>query len=287
MPLTSGRVGPPSSATRGQSSNQALSGGAIMSRRHLSGFTLVELLVVIGIIAALISILLPALARVRESAKSAVCLSNVRQLQIAQTAYAASNRGYLVQAGMAEGGASGDESVGWYVSLQKYTSTNLIARCPSDDSPFWPGGETLGVVNLVNGVPQMVQKHRQSSYGINIFLDKDLCPWGPNQDPSAVPPGGLYVKITKVRNSSNVIQFLEMPRSGKFAVADHPHVENWATEPAWVAAADSLAINAHSKAPGWDAKATYGFLDGHAESLRFREVFKDFTHNKFDPAVAR
>jgi prepilin-type N-terminal cleavage/methylation domain-containing protein len=60
--------------------------------RSKKAFTLVELLVVIGIIALLISILLPALTRARESANKAACLSNLRSIGQMFAIYAAENR---------------------------------------------------------------------------------------------------------------------------------------------------------------------------------------------------
>ena len=67
-----------------------------MSTRPRRGFTLVELLVVIGIIALLLSILLPALNKAREDAKRVRCLSNQRQLVMAWQMYASENKGKLV-----------------------------------------------------------------------------------------------------------------------------------------------------------------------------------------------
>src|SRR5687768_10167969 len=63
--------------------------------RRKAAFTLVELLVVIGIIAVLISILLPALNKARSQALNANCASNIRQIIVACHAYAADFKGHL------------------------------------------------------------------------------------------------------------------------------------------------------------------------------------------------
>ena len=64
-------------------------------KRCTSAFTLVELLVVIGIIAILIAVLLPALRTARESARTITCLSNLKQLMTAMQLYANESRTYL------------------------------------------------------------------------------------------------------------------------------------------------------------------------------------------------
>ena len=67
---------------------------AIFPRYRKTAFTLVELLVVIGVIALLISILLPALAKARMAANRIVCSSNLRQIGIAYNMYVNDNKGY-------------------------------------------------------------------------------------------------------------------------------------------------------------------------------------------------
>jgi prepilin-type processing-associated H-X9-DG protein len=85
------------------------------SWRKRVAFTLVELLVVIGIIAVLIGVLLPVLGRARASAQSIACASNLRQLGLAITMYSSDKKGFLPYPTT----SLGEQSL-WYNAVDPY-----------------------------------------------------------------------------------------------------------------------------------------------------------------------
>ena len=85
------------------------------ARRRNSGFSLVELLVAIGIIAVMIGILLPALSRVRDQAQTVQCQSNLRQLHEAFVLYSSVNRNYCMPAEGSNVNTGGSASNYWWL----------------------------------------------------------------------------------------------------------------------------------------------------------------------------
>ncbi len=107
-----------------------------MSGKSKKAFTLIELLVVIAIIAILSALLLPALFKVREMARAAKCISNLRQIYIALELYANDYNGlYPYAAGTIDWNATDltDGTYGWMQQLFPYSKNKGIYKCPSNE----------------------------------------------------------------------------------------------------------------------------------------------------------
>ena len=166
------------------------------SFRNRSAFTLVELLVVIGIITVLISLLLPALNKARASAQALVCLSNLRQVGMGIATYASESRGYTppssnISSGVAWGNSFGS---GWVSRLAagKYVGTTLSANLAKRDVFACPlDNDTLTFSTA--SVPYY------SSYkGLAHFWTANL-PGGPTGPSNTMFNNSTPLKLTQLR----------------------------------------------------------------------------------------
>ena len=152
-------------------------------QRGHQGFTLIELLVVIAVIAILAAILFPVFAKVREKARQTTCLSNIKQLSLANVQYAQDYDETYVRVKQLGPTAAGnpqsleapqDEPPGfatyliWSGMLEPYTKSTGILACPTAGySIVSPGPDGLPF----DGIKDTLPNDSQLSIGLNSALD--------------------------------------------------------------------------------------------------------------------
>jgi len=230
----------------------------VSARRSHKAFTLVELLVVFGIIALLMSILLPALGKAREHARQVKCANNERQLYYALLMYCGDNKGRLPIFPRVEDNNLMSPYLG-IIELQlvqldyahgmfiPYMGGNVLSReqafnCPTDLDTFrqvFRSGGTNGPASFV----------RNFSYSFNSEVYGSTLPNG-------LPSG---VRITQIMRPAQKILIVEetAPNDG-YAVIDNINSD------------DHLTYR-HLK------KGNQGFADGHVEAINPDEVGNDYT----------
>src|SRR5688500_19049555 len=102
-----------------------------------TGFTLTELLVVVGLVVLLVSLLMPALGQARAAARATGCLSNLRQMGLAWTMYLSENRGHLPEY-ITHTPLTPDVAwqAYWLGILHNYNVRGATLLCPSASEPI-------------------------------------------------------------------------------------------------------------------------------------------------------
>jgi prepilin-type processing-associated H-X9-DG protein len=210
------------------------------------------LLVVIGIIAALVALLLPALSRARESAKGVQCLSNLRQMAVAAHAYANENGGYYPSTGYSASDANFAYAYAWDFTYVKNLATGERTVVPG---LLWAGG----------GHPQVQQC--PSFDGRSMTL---MDPYtGYNYNASYIGRGDADppAKVTQVRRPEGTALFGD----GQWASGANKYMRSPAISPF---PSDAMVPQRTTGTQGFrhNRRTNVAFADGHAESLGERHT---------------
>ena len=226
-----------------------------------SGFTLVELLVVLGIIGVLASLLLPALARARAKARAIACLSQVRQLNLALLLYAGDNNDRLVyNLGGVRGFRVAPElmELNWVNNVLSWEldpdNTNLAFIAKSPLGP-WLGQSTAVFVCPADHVLSAIQRgagwsRRVRSYSLNAMVGDA----GPNvlAGQNVLNPGyRQFLRLGDVPQPAATFSFLD----------EHP---DSITDGYFLNPGEELEWQ-HLPASYHEGAASLAFLDGHSE----------------------
>jgi prepilin-type N-terminal cleavage/methylation domain-containing protein/prepilin-type processing-associated H-X9-DG protein len=208
--------------------------------RAYTGFTLVELLVVIGIIAVLIAILLPALGAAKAAAKGAKCLSNLRGIAVAEQIYASNNKGSATESMLASDNTA----------LFKYPVNSSAAGIAyfvnATSCPAWydyiDGGGNLVAGNTTGG----------AGYGWNAFM-----------------PNGT--KLGAIRDPAEVVMWadtIQTDTNGAIYLSGNQGIEDpfWASAQATTppTASKPLLPNFHGR---HGSAGSVLWADGHASKV--------------------
>ncbi len=227
------------------------------------GFTLVELLVVIGVIALLISILLPALSRARRSAETVACASNLRQLGMGMRMYSEANRGFLPTVGY---------TTPDFVTMWSTLLNNYLARTEGR----LPGRDYMRCRTMYRGAPYDLDII--NTYGVNyggVFSYDDV----PEPRPWWSPHGTL--KLIKIRKdvllaSDAVGDFIYMPSLWPFVFdKDKDKIPDTGSFSSWEAIYNRFDPRHGSDRRPADKFANALYADGHVAPV----AMKDWVRN--------
>src|SRR3954470_8386075 len=206
-------------------------------------FTLIELLVVIAIIAILASLLLPALARAKDKAKSVACLSDVKQWLFALWMYEDDNEDYFPYEGNPGNISGGLNLNAWYNSAAGYAGLPKLMDLYAQGTPPVPGSKNIFTC------PSSIKKPAPNPptvtgayfmYGFNNRLD---------------PDGPAQYKRTEVLRPTETVTFTENSEgvfpstSGVYTLARH------------------------------GMRANLGFVDGHASAVHTNDYRRTTTED--------